>query len=149
MVYRVDIYVEADSTTPRQSVRAAGYVLECIKGDAVHTREEFAHKTGTYNAVILQMLVKALKRINQSCEVHIHTQDTYVLNMIDKNLELWAGNGFHTVKGELVKNHFEWEQVWKLGSRHLLVAEPGEHSYFTWMQGEMAALGKPAASSIS
>lgn len=141
----VHVYVETDTTTPAEKQRWSGYVLECqtAAGQTV-TREEFDQKTGTYHAVILQTLIGAMRRINKSCEVHIHTQDTYILNMIEKNLPLWAGNGYRNVKGDLVKNHFDWAALWKEVQKHRMVTEPGMHTYYSWMQAEVMRRKKNA-----
>lgn len=145
--YRVDIYAEADSTSPRSMDRKSGYVLECKrKNGEIFTVEEFSREIGTYHAVVLKALAKGLARINQSCEVHIHTQDEYILSSIDNNLSTWAANGWKTKKGDMLKNHFEWSRVWKHLSQHLVIIEPGMHSYYAWMIAEMGK-GENAAHS--
>lgn len=137
-MYVVHLYAEAENEAPRNMQRMAGYVLECTTASGkTRTVENFAKYTGTYHAVVLGVIVDALKRINQSCELHIHTKDEYVLMAIDKNLHIWAGNGFRTAKGELVKNHFEWSRIWGLLNKHLIVAEQGPHAYYSWMVSEM------------
>lgn len=133
--------------SPRSMDRRAGYVLECKKknGDT-YTVEEFSWEIGTYHAVVLKALAKGLARINQSCELHVHTQDEYILSSIDKNLDTWAGNGWRTKKGDLLKNHFEWSRVWKHMCQHLIVMEPGMHSYYSWMMAEMEKIKIPGDS---
>lgn len=148
MVYEVHVYVESDSTAPRKMMRGVGYVLECTRQDGeLHTKEWFNARDGTYNEVVLWTLVKALQELNQPCEVHIHSQNAYILNMVGNNLEHWAGNGFRTAKGDLVKDHFGWERLWKEYQKHLVFTEPGAHGYYTWMLGQMAEAKKSAASS--
>lgn len=140
-MYVVHIYVEADSVAPKSKDRMAGYVLECItsSGKTV-TREHFEKKTGTYHAVILQTLIAAMHRINQSCEIHVHTQNDFILENLVSNLPGWASNGYKSRKGTLIKNCQEWQQLWELVKKQLIVKEPGMHSYYDWMQGEMARL---------
>lgn len=146
----VHIYVETDITAPRPVQRYVGYVLECMTvSGKTGTRERFQKKTGTYHQAILEALIEAVERINQSCEVHIHTQDTFVLDMIGKNLSLWAGNEFRNSKGELVKNHSLWSRLWTLLQRHLIETERGEHPYLNWMQSEMMKRREADSSSIS
>lgn len=83
---RVDIYIETDSTSPRPHVRKYGYVLECdLRGRPV-TREGFGQTEGTYNQSVLIALAEALVRIKQPCEIHIHSGNEFVLNMVDNNL---------------------------------------------------------------
>lgn len=146
----VHIYVETDVTAPRSTERYAGYVLEYItRSGWTETRKDFRKKTGTYHQVTLETLIEAMARINQSCEIHIHTRNTFILDMIERNLSLWAGNEFRNSKGELVKNHDLWSRLWLLSQKHLLVKEPGEHSYLHWMQDEMMKLRNADSSSIS
>lgn len=141
----VHIYAEARSSAPRKAKRMTGYVLEYIthSGETV-TKEAFAERDATYHASILLTVLEALGRMNRGCEVHIHTQDSYVLRMLDQNLEAWTENGFRNAKGHEVANAEQWRQVAECAAEHLLVPEPGEHSYYAWMLGEME---KAAASS--
>lgn len=135
----VHIYAEVDSAAPRSQGRMAGYVLEYIKRSGeTETREQFVWVAGTYHAAILQMLLRAAARITRPCEVHVHTQDGFVLESLVSNLPGWAENGYKTRKGTLVRNCREWQQLWGLTEKHLVVKEPGMHAYYDWMQGKMA-----------
>lgn len=134
-MYVVHIYAEADSAAPKESERMTGYVLEC-EGKQ-RTVEDFNLRTATYHAAILSTLCTALSRINQSCEVHIHTQNTYILNMIENNLPAWAGNGFCKKTGDPIRNDGLWKRFWGFYQKHLIVVEPGIHPYLNWMQDEM------------
>lgn len=87
---RINIYIETDSETPRSTERWTGYILECFRNGQAVTREHFEKRTGTYNETVLRTLIDAVKRINQPCEVHIVSRNSYVLSMIDRNLETWA-----------------------------------------------------------
>lgn len=140
---RVDIYVETDSRNPAACERYGGYVLEYIGAcGEPETREDFFQMTGTYHGVVLERLTTALCRMRWRCEVHIHTQDAYILNMVDKFLTTWAENNFHNSKGELVKNKDAWEQLWQQVRKHEIVIEHGLHSYYGWMQTEMEKMKK-------
>lgn len=134
----VHIYAEAGSTTPRSMLRKTGYVLEYItpSGRTV-TREQFRERDGTYNVATLQMLTEGLERLKCPCEVHIHTQNRYILLMIDTRLEKWAQNGYRTARGEPLANRDEWEKLKQASAEHLLVPEPGKHTYLEWLENEM------------
>lgn len=135
---RVDIYVETDNKAPASCERYGGYVLEYVRANGEpETRHDFRQTTGTYHGVILETLKTALTRIKRSCEVHIHTQDAYVLNMVDKFLATWAENGFRNSKGEPIKNMDIWEQLWQQVKKHKIVVEHGPHSFHGWMQRQM------------
>lgn len=131
------IYIATDSSSPKVAERHYGYVLECEVSGEARTREGFGEITGTYNQATLAALVEALGRFRQGCELHIHTENTFVLGMICRNLKTWAGNGFLTSKGKAVANREEWEEVWRLSREHLIAAEPGGHSYSGWLLEEI------------
>lgn len=133
----VHIYAESETAAPRCMKRRMGYVLEYVSSGRTFTREEFYEDTGTYHAVILRALTKAVKRIKEPCELHIHTQDTFTLEMLDENLPYWAVNGYRTAKGKLIKNHFEWQNLFEASRSHLITKEAGMHTYYHWMLDEM------------
>lgn len=134
----VNIYVESDSQAPRSMQRKTCYVMEYVrKNGELYTQDKVMQETGTYHEVILRTLSRALERINQPCDLHIHTQDEYILQSIENNLERWAVNEWRTKKGDLVKNHFQWKTVWDRIEQHDVKTESGMHAYFSWMQSEM------------
>lgn len=140
-MFTVHIYVETDSTAPKSKERMAGYVLECTTASGLPvTREHFEKKTGTYHAVILQVLIDAMQRINKNCEIHVHTQNDFVLESLVSNLPGWATNSYKSQKGELIKNCREWQQLWELVKRQTVIKEPGMHEYYEWMQNEMTRI---------
>lgn len=140
-MFTVHIYVETDSTAPRSKDRMAGYVLEYVTASGqIATREHFEKKTGTYHAVILQILIDAMQRINKPCEIHVHTQNEFILESLVSNLPGWSTNSYRSQKGTLIKNYVEWQQLWELVKEQLVVKAPGKHEYYDWMQGEMGRL---------
>ncbi len=141
-MFTVHIYVETDTTIPRSTGRKAMYVLEYTRiTGGLYTKEEIIEKTDTYHGAILAALEAALGRINKSCELHLHSRDEYVINSIEKNLPAWKENGYRTKKGDLVKNHFAWRRIQEKLESHLIVIEPGPHSYLSWMLLQMAKTG--------
>lgn len=145
----VHIYAETDTPAPTTVKRYGGYVLECIrKNGEPATREEFMEMENTYHGVILQMFVLAIKRINQPCEIHLHTQNAYILNMVDKFLSTWAENDFHNSKGEPVKNADIWEHLWQQVKTHKIVIEHGMHPYYGWIQTEIMKIKKEKAAQL-
>lgn len=93
--------------------------------------------------MILQTLIDALQRINQSCEIHVHTQNDFVLGSLVSNLPGWASNSYKSQKGTLIKNCQEWKKLWELVKKQLIIKEPGMHSYYGWMQAEMERFKNP------
>lgn len=82
-------------------------------------------------------MIKAMERLNQSCEVYLHTENEFVLNMLERNLDRWAGNEFLTTKGKPVANQEEWMQLWRLAEKQLILTVPGKHEYSGWLSGEI------------
>lgn len=122
---QVKIYIETDSSSPKATEKHYGYVLEVMVSGQAVTREGFGKITGTYHQTVLTALAKALDRFNQSCEVCICTEDDFVLNMLERNLAIWAGNEFLTSKRKPVANQQEWMEIWRLSNRHMYL---GRHN---------------------
>lgn len=133
------IYIETDSISSKTTEKQYGYVLECKIAGEIKTREGFGKVNGTYHNAVLTAMVEALGRFNQSCEIYIHTENKFVLNMLELNLVKWAGNEFLTSKGKPVTNQEEWMRIWNLSTKHLILTEPGSHIYSGWLQSEMKA----------
>lgn len=133
----VNIYIETDSAFPRSSEKSYGYVLECIIRSIPYTREGFGAVKGTFNEAILTAAKEALNRINTRCEVHLHTRNSYVLDMIDRNLDKWAENNFTGSNGQKIKNADLWKAVFEAAGECNIVPEPGEHSYSRWIREEI------------
>lgn len=132
----VHLYAESGNVAPRNLTRKTGYVLEYItKTGRTVTRERFTDREGTYNAVTLQMIAEGLQRLVHPCEVHVHTQNRYILTMMSTRLEEWKENGYRTARGDPVSNDEKWKQIAE--TEHLLVPEPGSHPYLEWMLNEM------------
>lgn len=140
----VHIYAESETADFRSMDRGVGYVLEAVlpSGKTV-TREKFQWMTGTYNEVILRAFNEALGRMTGSSEIHLHTQDKYILTAIDRYLDTWEVNDFRNAKGEEISSAVHWKAFAKLIENHLVCVEPGHHSYLNWMINEMKH-GEPA-----
>lgn len=140
----VHIYAESETADFRSMDRGVGYVLEAVlpSGKTV-TREKFQWMTGTYNDVILRAFNEALARMTGSSEIHLHTQDKYILTAIDRYLDTWEANGFRNAKGEEISSAEHWKKFASLIENHLICVEAGHHSYLNWMINEMKH-GEPA-----
>lgn len=134
---RVDIYIETDNTSPRAMPRKYGYVLECELHGRTVTREGFGQTEGTYNQSVLTALAAALERLREPCEIHIHSNNRFILNMVDNNLGKWAAGGFVNGKGDPIANREQWEKVWSLLKGLTTVTEHGSHAYSGWLRSEM------------
>lgn len=143
-MWKVDIYLETDSTFQGKRERKCGYVLSTMAGNEEKTKENFGISKGTYHQSVLIALIEALSRMNVSSEICVHTQDSYVASRLLK-LEEMAGEGWRDSKGELIKNAAEWEQVYRLihafPEAHKMTARSEKHSYSTWLQEMMKKNG--------
>lgn len=139
-MWKVDIYLETDSTFQGKRQRKCGYVLATTVHGEEKTKESFGISNGTYHQAVLITLAEALERMTAPCEICVHTRDTYVCNRIPK-LEELSGSGWKDSKGELIKNAEEWQRVYlathALPDAHELTGRSGKHSYSGWLQEEM------------
>lgn len=83
-MWKVDIYLEADSKAQKNTERKCAYILETICAGAIKTAEGFQCISGTYHSATLQNLVAALSRIRKTSNVCVHTEDVYVVSRIRK-----------------------------------------------------------------
>lgn len=133
----VHVYIYAEGMPMKESEKWFGYVLECrVSGQSV-TREGFGKVNATHNGAVLTAMVRAMGRLNRTCEVHLHAEDEFVLRMLENRLDVWAGNGFLTAKGKAVANQEEWMELWGLSQKQLILSEPGGHAYSGWLKEEI------------
>lgn len=136
-MFEIHIYTATDNANTRKTKRKYGYVIYCKKREGKLTAEGFGEIEGTYHKANLTAIIKAMERLNQSCKVNLHTEDNFVINMMNYNLEAWAANEFCTSKGKPVESQEEWKELWRLQKGQLLVTHKGKHEYTTWLQKEM------------
>lgn len=139
---RVEIYVDSDTMTPRRTQRAVGYVLEYVHNGQPYTRDHFAITTATYHGAVLSMLIDALGRMREACEIHVHTRDAYILTALEKNLKIWQGRDFLTARGQPITDRDEWMRLQTLIPDHLIVPEQGKYDYLPWMIWKMQHLAR-------
>ena len=119
-MFTVSIYLETSIKGP--SVKDGWYaaVIEYVnKNRKAEIREDYVlEKVTTYHKSILCALIKALKRLNASCELKIYTDSIFLKRNVENNIEMWKKNGFLNAKGEPIKNKDEWKEVAKLLAGH-------------------------------
>lgn len=96
-MWKVDIYLETDSTFQGIRKRKCGYVLATTVHGEEKTKETFGISNGTYHQATLQTLGEALSRMTVQAQICIHTQDNYVASRLSK-LEEMAGSGYLDAK---------------------------------------------------
>lgn len=129
-MYRVDIYTAVRTSSSRKTIGKYGYVCTCIKkSGGMGKIQDIDQMKGTRHETEVKAMTQALERLNQSCEVHIHCEDDFVINMIEHFLQLWAGNDFKNAKGKPVTNAEGWRALWKKMQGHVVKMERGPHDY--------------------
>ena len=139
-MWKVDIYLETDSTFQAKRQRKCGYVLATIVHGEEKTKESFGISNGTYHQTTLQTIAEALSRMTAPSQICIHTQDDYVVSRLLK-LEEIAGSGYLDAKKQPIKNADQWKEIYRLvhalPDPHEITARSEKHSYSAWMQEEM------------
>ena len=116
-------------------------MLELVTNKAKYNRANFWLKIGTYNEAILSAFNEALERMTEKCEIHLHTQNKFLLNMIGSPTQaLWEKSGFRNSKGKEIANADLWKEFAKVADGHKITTEEGIHSYYRWMQEQMDRL---------
>ena len=132
-MWKVDIYLEADSKAQKNTERKCAYILETICAGAIKTAEGFQCISGTYHSATLQNLVAALSRIRKTSNVCVHTEDVYVVSRIRKLPEMAAAN-WEDARGTRIGNAELWKRIWELIEEHRLTltakAGKGQKCYF-------------------
>ena len=135
----VNIYIGISSKNTRKSDRKFGYVLE-LEGNP-NTKDGFGEVKATYNGATLKAINEALRRLNQCCEVRVHVENRFIANMIENNLDRWAGTDFKTTKGKYLENKEEWKRLWELSQKQLIIMAAGRHSYSSWIEEQIKEKG--------
>ncbi len=129
-MYRVDIYINGNGDNTSKYCCSWAFRMEYKKRDnTIHSSEGLGVVEGTRNKATLTAINKALKRLNHSCEVHIHCENSFIVNMFNNHLEKWDQNGYLKANGEPVANKVGWQWLWQLSRGHKVIMEAGKHKY--------------------
>lgn len=132
----IDIYIECDSTSPKEMDRQYRYLLEC-RSFPGNTRSGGDQLTGTYNMATMTALIRALERIRRPCTIYIHCRNDWMLNMLVHQMQAWIEKDFRNSKGNQIANAGLWQRIAELTAEHELIAVKGKHEYSNWMKEEM------------
>jgi len=72
----------------------------------------------TNNRMELMAAIMALESLTRACEVHVHTDSTYVKDGITQWLPRWKANGWRTADKKPVKNDDLWLRLDAARQRH-------------------------------
>ena len=106
----IHLYAESNKKTPAQLNRRYAYRLEWRRmGRAPVLTGAGGVLLGTYNQAVLHALIQGMQRLNQSCRVVLHLENTYIANMVETHLneelgrQLWTELKKHTIAVEKEK----------------------------------------------
>lgn len=140
-IFEVHVYIECSDRQQRSGKRKYGYVLETQLKGQPYTVEGFGEAEGTYNHTVIQILIKALRRISQGRaekRIYIHSDNTYILNTIQHKIPQWASNGYRGSTGSPWKDQELWEQLYVIMAPMKVKCVQGKkHAYSGWLLREM------------
>lgn len=134
----VSIYLMTNVKSNHPSQGDYIYVLQ--KGDTdVTLTKEGELQNVTKNQAELEILLKAIVRLNRPCELKIYTESIYLASGISNWLPIWIENGFQGSKGE-VRHMDLWQQLAAELQKHkyeVLLKEPNQ--FTEWMIAQIKA----------
>lgn len=137
-MYTVSLYIGGSSKLFKASKKKWAYLLEYQSKKGKHQVADSGEDVATYHENTLRTILRALRRLQQSCKVLVHTEDRYVLSMIEEDLQRWAKNDFKNSKGEDLA--IEWRQIWELMKGQKIEGVAGAHDYEILLGGMMGCL---------
>lgn len=134
MVKEMNIYLAASSRYQASKERKTIYLLEAKVDGVPYTKHEVMRMKETYHGAMVRTLKAAADRIRQPVDVHIHTDDSYLVSRL-KELDLMRASGFRNRDGTMIAYADAWEGI----AAHIkdVEVEAGAHSYSEWMQRQM------------
>ena len=125
-MYKVNIYTYVEPATVKRTKKMYAYLLQCVGKEEVELIG-IGEKEGTYHETSLQAVNEAMGRLNQSCEVRLHCEDTFILNMFAHNITRWAAAGYKNAKGEPIANAEAWMELWRVTRAQKMILCKGDH----------------------
>lgn len=138
--FEVGIYIETSIHGPARRPAVGEYYIEYIKRDgSPETRSGvIREEMTTENALVLELLQAALKRLVRPCSVRVNTRCGHILNVMDSHLlPQWEKAGWVNAKGKLIKNMALWQHCKGLMQDHTVTFESGPHSFQMRMRWEI------------
>ena len=89
-MYKVDLWVWTDSRSPKEDLKAYAYSIEMRRPSGeIYRKTGEDNISGTWNKATLTAIANALERFSANAEVTIHTENRWVMNMMEHNLMVW------------------------------------------------------------
>lgn len=119
---KVKIYIETSTKGMGRHNAAAGmYTIEFkLKNDvAVTCQGLLLQENITGEALALETIRGAFKRLTRSCESLVITKCQHILNVAwNHRLPVWEKNGWQRGKGQPLKNRELWQQIHEVMGEH-------------------------------
>lgn len=136
----VNIYLYQTIRGPGKKEGAYSYVLESVIHGEPHTKDE----TGilepmSENKAELTVLLKALNRLNDKCDVAmIYGISTPVKTGLEEWLDKWIKADWKNARGKEIANISEWQQLLQFKNKYeIRVSDQKTHSYENWMRAKI------------
>ena len=144
-MHKLMIYIECEPRCLRESNKMFGYIR--VEPDGTKRRAVNGGMT-TWHRAVLVSLRGALARNDDSYELHIYSDDGYVLNnVVNGNLDHWAEHGFKNRAGQLIKNHDLWQEIYRLTRGQKVIVHVGGHCYSDVLRKRFEEVEKEKAGS--
>lgn len=127
---RIMMIIWTDSIAARESDKEYRYCLASSRGRTYG--DGTAH--GTFNRVTMEAILAGLERIQENAEVHIYTENRFVLNLAAHHLSQWEQNGYVTSKGKPVANADLWEKISKKKRSFKLIGFVTKPQHREWLK---------------
>lgn len=112
-MYKVDIWIAAGSS----KYWALLEFTDCK--NQVHRKQIEAERKATLNSNILQAAIEAVKALNYSCLLDIHTDSDYLISAFRNGwINVWKENDWKNAKNKEIRNKEQWEQLSSLMAAH-------------------------------
>ena len=72
----------------------------------------------TNNRMEMTAVIRALNALNESCDVHLHTDSRYVIDGMTKWIEGWKRKGWINASKQPVRNADLWHEMIAAAQRH-------------------------------
>ena len=95
----------------------------------------------TNNRMELTAAIRALEALNQSCNVDLYTDSTYVRDGITRWLANWKRRGWRTASKKPVKNQDLWQELDAAAARHTV--------RWHWVEGHAGHEGNERADDLA
>ena len=123
-MHKVDLWVWTDGRAPGEDIKYYAYCLAMPWKGKVVQRTGDGQIKASWNRATLTAIAEALERFGMNCEVIIHSENRWVLNMIDNYLSIWEAADFWKNPKEKVANEAEWRRIAKARHSLLLTMDP-------------------------